>query len=380
MRVGINGYFLGQPHSGSGVYLRRLLEALPRADAEVELVLYLPSDMEGDAPAGVERRVVPMPGAAPHHWAKLAFEQVLFPRAAMADGCGVLHVPYFAPPLVGGDRAVVTVHDVIPLLLPRYRRGLLARAYGSLIAANGRRAAALLADSRWTKREAVQRLGVPPDRVTVAYLGVAPDLSPVPDGSARRAVLDRYRLPPSYILYLGGFDRRKSVDVLVRAYSLMAARPGPVPDLVLAGALPPRVTAALDDPRRLVRDSSVAERIHLPGSVAEEDKAAVLSAAQVFVFPSVYEGFGLPPLEAMACGTPVVAARAGSVAEICGEAAVLVRPGDAADLATGVERVLAEDNLRTRMKATGQIRAREFSWEATAAATLAAYRRVASAG
>lgn len=369
MRVGVNAFFLAYPHTGSGQYLAELARRLPKLRPEWEFRWYVPAGLpvaESGLPQPLGVPVGPLRG----RWSKLHFEQIAFPEQARRDSCDVMFVPYFGPPARLRERAVVTVHDTIPLLLPAYRRGLLARAYGGLVRANARRCRLLLADSDWTRRDTIQLIGSPPGRVRVVPLGVSEAMAPVDDPATLERVRARYHLPSRYILYLGSFDRRKRMEVLLAAHAELVTRlGGEAPDLVLAGRVPNRGTAALLDVRQVVDRLGFAGSVHLIGAPAEEDKAALYSGAQAFVFPSEYEGFGLPPLEAMACGTPVVAANAASVPEVCGNAALLVRPGDAAALTGALERLLQAPGLRERLIERGKVRAAAFTWERTASMT-----------
>lgn len=380
MRVAINARFLCYPHTGSGAYLRDLLAAMPEAAPSVEATLYVTRGDPEPETRGLPYRVrpVPSPPALRGNWAKLFFEQVSFPEAAAADGCDLAHVPYFAPPLRCRLPVVATVHDLIPLLFPAYRSGLLAQSYSLLVATAARRSARLIADSDCTKRDIVRWLRVHPDRVPVAHLAAGPHCRPVTNEAALAAVRRKYGLPPRYLLHLG-LDRRKGVEVVLQAYRRLAERPD-VPSLVIAGRLPDGGSAAVVDPRPLVARMGLEGRVLLPGAFDEADKPALLSGAVCFVYPSLYEGFGLPPLEAMACGTPVVSTRAASLPEVCGDAAVLVRPGDSAALAEALGRVVADEALRRRLSASGRERAASFSWSRTAAATAAVYGEAARSG
>ena len=384
MRVGLNAYFVHHRHTGSASYLRHLVRALREVVPDLELKLYVPVGSGAPPDPGAWLEMAPgcslafisVPGWARGQWPKLLFEQVLFPRAALADGCQVLHVPYFAPPLVGAGQTVATVHDVIPLLLPQYHRRLLPRAYNWLISAAARRARLLIADSCWTLRDAVQLLPVPARRVRVVHLAVSDAYRPVSDPGGMNAVRARYHLPMSYLLYLGGFDRRKGVDALLRAYARLRNRVAEAPALVLAGRLPEAESEALLDPRPVIGKLGLAEHVRLVGDPAEEDKPALYSGCLAFVFPSVYEGFGLPPLEAMACGAPVIACRAASMPEVCGEAALLVAPGDERELARAMEQASSDSRLREELSERGLCRASQFSWQETARKTAAVYREV----
>jgi len=366
MRVGVNAYFSAHPQSGSGQYLLELARRLPQTRPDWQFVWYVPSGLRVPRELAPDAVGVPVPAGVRGNWAKLYFEQVAFARAAEQSDCDVLFVPYFGPPSRLQQRAVVTVHDTIPLLLPAYRRGALARTYSALIRANGRRCRLLLADSEWTRRDAVQLMRVRPERVRVAPLAAAESMRPVTDERLLGRVRERYGLPERYLLFLVGADRRKRADVLLRAYAALRERSPEVPELVMAGRVPDRAGPAVFDLRRLVAASGLGERTRLLGAVDEEDKAAVYSAALAFVFPSEYEGFGLPPLEAMACGTPVVAANSTSVAEVCAGAALLVPPGDRGALTEALAEVVGDPGLREVLSRRGRERARAYTWERTA--------------
>jgi glycosyltransferase involved in cell wall biosynthesis len=350
LRVALSGWFAGQP-VGSGQYTDRLAAALePALGGGLHVVQATRS------------------GA----WAKLAFEQWSFPRAAR--GCAVAHVPYWAPPLRPTVPTVVTVHDLIPLLLPAYRRRADVRAYVTLVARATRRAAAVVADSAHTARDIGAHLAVPPGRVHVVPLGVdRPDLTPDQVAAARR----RYRLPDRYGLYLGGFDERKNLATLLYAWRAVYAATG-VP-LVVAGRLPATGDALSPHPRDLARGVDLADEAwQVCGPLAEADKAAVYAGATVFAFPSRYEGFGLPPLEAMAAGCPVVVADATSLPEVVGDAGVLVPPDDSAAWSGRLAQVIEDTRLAAGLRAAGRARAAEFTWQRTADGMLAIYRAVAA--
>ena len=371
MKIALNGYFLRHPFTGTGAYLQNLVQAL-RAQPGLDIALYVPADR-----TTVPRelcaclRPVPCSPRLPEEARKCLFEFLLFPLAALADGCQILHTPYFAPPAIGLAQAVVTVHDVIPLLLPQYRVSPLVAAYGLVVSALAPRAALLLADSAWTKREAVQLLGIPPSRVQVVPLAAAAECT----GPNAVQCQQLEELAP-YILYLGGYDRRKRVDVLLQAYAQLAEGSAQPPKLVLAGELPRRQSPVFVDPRQLAARLGISKKVAFLGPVPPSQKAALYRNALLFVHPSEYEGFGLTLLEAMACGVPVIAARAPAAAELCVDAALLVRPGDSNAMAQALRQALSDAALRQELARRGLSRAAAFSWERVAAETIAAYRAV----
>jgi glycosyltransferase involved in cell wall biosynthesis len=244
-----------------------------------------------------------------------------------------------------------------------------------MVARATERAAAVLADSEHTAADIRRYLDIDPDRVHVVLLGVEPRFRP---GVEASEVRQRFRLPERFGLYLGGFDVRKNLAVLLTSWRDVFADTGLA--LVLAGRLPGPGDPLHPDPRELARRAGLPDgAIAFVGHVAEEDKPALYGAASVFAFPSRYEGFGLPPLEAMACGTPVVCSDATSLPEIVGDAALLVDPDDVTGWVERLTAVAEDEALAARLSAAGLERAAEFTWERTAAATLAVYRAVAGA-
>ncbi len=243
----------------------------------------------------------------PAHWRKLYWEQVAFPAAARRLRADVMWVPYWAAPLWQPCPVAVTVHDLIPLLLPAYRGGFLQRQYTRLVTASARRAAAVLTVSHASARDIVDRLHVAPERVHVVYHGPNTEPGAKLSQDKLEAVRAKYALPERYFLYLGGFDVRKNVEGILAAYAAYLACGGdPQVRLALAGKLPERDTAFAPDPRRMAAQLGLQDQVHFCGWVAEKDKAAIYALATAFVFPSLYEGFGMMALEAMAAGTPVI--------------------------------------------------------------------------
>jgi glycosyltransferase involved in cell wall biosynthesis len=243
----------------------------------------------------------------PENLAKVWWEQVVAPRAAQRLGADVYFVPYWAPPVWRPLPVVVTIHDLIPLLLPAYRGRLLQRIYTQLVCWAARRATAILTVSDAAARDIVAHLRVEAARVHVVHHGPNQEGSVTVDAAHLQRVRARYALPERFFLYLGGFDVRKNVQAVIEGYARFRARGGdPAVKLVLAGALPAQDTPFFPDPRRLAQEAGCAADVHCCGWVEEEDKPALYALATAFVFPSLYEGFGMMILEAMQAGTPVI--------------------------------------------------------------------------
>lgn len=381
--VSLNGWFATLPATGSGQYTLRLAEALQRGfpDLALEAVLPLAAPV-----VRVERRRDHLPfqrrrytGAMPENRlaavGKVWFEQIAFPLASR--GAWVTHVPYFAPPWYTPTPTVVTIHDVIPLLFPAYRGSRSIELYFWLVRHTARRAAAIMADSIRSQDDIVRLLGIPRNRVHVVYLAPDPGFHPQPPEVIEK-VRRKYKLPPDYLLYLSGYDVRKNVPALLQAWRMVVDEINPRLPLVLGGQLPAQATALFPDIQSIVRELHLADHVFLPGWIPDMDRPALFSGATALVFPSLYEGFGLPPLEAMACGTPVASSDRGSLPEILGQAALTFDPTGPEAIAQSLRTLLTQPNLRRHLSAAGLEQAAHFTWEKTARQVVEVYRQCAS--
>ncbi|NLE43460.1 MAG: glycosyltransferase family 4 protein [Chloroflexi bacterium] len=375
MHVAISAWFWNQPMTGSGQYVRRLVDHLPTIapDIEITLIAPFPIGLPAEAP---RIRAVETPRAGflrGGNIGKVKFEQVTFPRTCVRIGADVAHVPYWASPLRPRVPTLVTIHDLIPLLLPEYRKSWLVRAYTALVNQSTHAATSVLTDSQASKQDIVTYLKLAPSRVRTVYLAADAPFRPEPD--PRDAAIRRhYGLPGRYILYLGGFDVRKNISTLLKAYGLAQSALGPVCPLVIAGRLPEKDSAFTPDPLRLAGEYDVdTQSVYTTGFVEEADKPALYRGATAMAFPSRYEGFGLPVLEAMACGTPVLGARASSIPEIVGSGGLLISPDDVDGLAHAMVRITGDAALRNELSQLALARAKQFTWQETARATLTAY-------
>jgi glycosyltransferase involved in cell wall biosynthesis len=363
--VALSGWFLQSPATGTGQYLRQLsAELLPLArECGFEVNLIAPrSDTTVDAPLHV---------AAPHlndNLGKVEFEHLTFPRAAQRAGCALAHVPYFGSPLFPSLPTVVTIHDLIPMILPEYRGSPAVRLYTHLAAAGARRARMILADSEASRRDILAHLGISAERVRVVYLAADVRFRPARDSGELARVRAKYNLPERFVFYIGGFDVRKNVRVVVEAFDALEAERAAGWKLVLAGRLPETNTPFFPDPR-----VGASEAVQFIGHVPEEDKPALFAAAGAFVYPSLYEGFGLPPLEALACSTPVLCANTSSLPEVVGGAGILINPREVSAWTAALRAVLNDEMLRRDLGARGLLQAKKFSWARTARATLEVY-------
>lgn len=380
-RVAVNGLFWGRSTTGSGQYVMKLVRTLLRCCPENRYLLALHTEEYSSKRIGQDE---PLPNldrfmlSTPidrlgENWAKLWFEQATFPRFCRREKADVAHVPYWASPLWSSVPTVVTIHDLIPLMFSLYRGNLLVRAYSALVSRSAQRAAHIVTDSEASRQDIVNILKVSPDKVKVVYLAADESFRPVTDRSVLEGVQAKYHLPERYVLYLGGFDARKNVAFLLQAYAQLAQEWPQSPHLVIAGRLPQESSEFFPTPNLWIDKLGLKDRVALIGWVDEDDKPALYSGADVFVFPSDYEGFGLPVLEAISCGTPAVVTEAGSLPEIVGESGLRVQVGNLTGLTEAMARITRETGFRESLRQKALAQAALFTWERAAEEMAAIY-------
>jgi glycosyltransferase involved in cell wall biosynthesis len=378
MRIAFNAQLLSEPHTGTGRYVYNLLSALGRVDPSIEYDILSAHELpeRPETPSGMRWETAPMPKLATQRadLEKLFWEQRTFPRAARQANVDLLHIPYFAPPLrTFGIPSLVSILDVIPQLFPVYRASSAQQFYSQLVSRSARRATAIIAISNHCKQDIVETLHIPADRIDVTYLAPDPRLHPA-SAEAQQNLRHRLGLHGPFLLNVGGMDVRKNIAGLIQAFAEVY-RQLSNPDLRLFIAGDPTKLGAgalFPDWRPLARDLGIGEHIFC-APVAEDDLATLYSAADCFAFTSLYEGFGLTPLEAMACGAPVVCSNRTSLPEVVGDAGLLVDPTDADALSAAILRVLTSDETAQDLRARGIARAGQFTWERVARQTLAVY-------
>jgi len=305
---------------------------------------------------------------------RILWEQTVLPLILCRSRAPLLHAPAYVAPLLAPCPVVLTIHDLHVMTHPQFCRKRNRMHYNLLIPPSIRKAAAVIAFSPYTKRTILNRFPLAQDRVVVIPPGLSPTLTRCTDFARLQTVRQRYALPSSFLLFVGDLTSRKNILGLISAFAIVQ---GERPDLhlVLAGAADPATAAAID---QAIRKNGVRHRVSLTGYIQADDLPVLYSLAQAFVFPSHDEGFGLPPLEAMACGCPVVCS-GGAVVENCGNAAVTCDPRDRASIACAVSLLLDHPDFRKEKIEAGYSKAAEFSWEKAARATEYVYRAVLNA-
>ena len=379
MKIGFSAQLLGKAvvyRGGIGTYIRQLLRALPEVAEERGHELHVFWTSEGYRHVA---ELGPTDGRMRHHVYRLPqghvllrklWEQLVLPVGARRCGMDVVHLPDHVVPFLPPARGVVaTLHDAAPILMPETFGRVLGPYKALSIRLTARLATRIIAISQATKRDLVRLAGARPERVHVVYYGLNPVFRPVTDPARLAAVRARYRLPERFLIYVGTIEPRKNVDRILQGYALARARHGVQVPLVLAGQRGWLYQDTVALPERL----GISEHVRWTDYIPQHDLPAVYSQATALVFPTLYEGFGLPLLEAMACGTPVITANVSAMPEVVGDAALLVDPLNVEEIGAAIDRVSADPELRARLAVAGPNRARQFTWERAARETVAVY-------
>jgi glycosyltransferase involved in cell wall biosynthesis len=367
MRVAIDARKLHD--FGIGTYIRNLLRQLARIDRETEYVLLsAQSDLDIAAQLGPNFRTVLEP--SPNYSLR---EQIHVPLLLRRERPDVFHAPHYVLPPAVPCRSVVTIHDCIHLMFPQYLPNKVAYAYArASMWAAVKRSNCILTVSEASKRDILHFFNVAPEKIVVVYNAIDDHfwLTPPDDEVAR--VRERYQLDHQFVLYVGNIKPHKNLVRLIEAFDELR-RTGPEElKLLIIGDEISKLPAL----RRAVHRHKLHKHVRFVGYVSDGTLRILYRLASLFVFPSLYEGFGLPPLEAMASGTPVVASNQSSLPEVTGDAAVLVDPYDVGSIVDGMRRVLTDPVLAAELRRRGPERAREFSWAQSVEKIRAVYEQV----
>jgi glycosyltransferase involved in cell wall biosynthesis len=352
---------------GIGTYIRNLVQALSTLDPATEYVLFArPGDLQELAATGANVRGV-AETARPYSLG----EQLRLPLAVRRARVDLFHAPHYVlPPLVPG-RAVVTIHDCIHLRFPQYLPSRAAWLYAHMmIRVAARRATRILTVSEASKRDILHYTGVRDEKVVVVHNGIDARFTTAPDEEALDRVRLRFDLSHPFVLYVGNVKPHKNLERLIDAFAL--ARVGAPDDLKLV-VIGDEISK-YPGLRQSVHRHRLDKHVRFFGFQPAATLVAFYRLARAFVFPSLYEGFGLPPLEAMANQTPVVTSNVSSLPEVVGDAALLVDPYDSQSIAEGIRRAVTDEPLRRELIARGQRRVQAFSWQEAATRTLQVYR------
>lgn len=377
MHIGIDASRIAvTTRTGTERYSFELIGALARIDRRNAYTLYcngLPTTLPLVGP-NFSLQSMPFPRLWTH--ARLGVEMRRHPP-------DVLFVPAHVLPLVHPPRSVVTIHDLGYLAFPEAHTFARRLELHLTTVWSARASARMIAISQATKDDLVQHYGIAPEKISVVYHGLSPQFHPVTDQAAIAAVLARYGISAPYFLYVGTVQPRKNLARLIDAFAVFDRRLSA--DVTISSSIPGCSSSSVCRPQlviagkkgwltetieRRAAEAGIAEQVRFTGYVDDTDLPALLSGALAFVFPSLYEGFGMPVLEAMACGTPVLTSTTSSLPEVAGAAALLVDPRDTPAIAAALDRLATDAALRAELRARGLERAAQFTWERCAQETL----------
>lgn len=368
LRIGIDARLPSVRGGGISEYIVELVASLAALETDDEfLVFHAATDCETripDGAAGMTRADLRTPC---HH----PYERVMLAAELAPHRLDVFHSPDFIPPSGGAARRVITVHDLTFLAHPEWMNDDGRRYYGGQIATAAAQADAIACISRHTHDDLLGRLPVSPEKVATTPLAASARYTATPDAARVSATLARYDLSPGYVLFVGTLEPRKNVETLLRAHEPFARADGADIPLVLVGE-----PGWLVDGLRAVVERA-GRRVRRLGRVPADDLVCLYRSAGVLAMPSITEGFGLPVVEAMQAGCPVVCSTGGALPVTAGDAALLVEPLDVERWTAALRSVLRDPALAQSLRARGRERAAQFSWGATAVATLALYRQAA---
>jgi glycosyltransferase involved in cell wall biosynthesis len=373
MKIAVDAHTIGERQTGGERYTLDLITGLTQVDAENQYALLItdlvPLRRAVSLPPNFETVTV---------WPASNLPRVAWavPRACRRAGAQVLHVSYTAPPICPCP-TVVTVHDIAYEFFPHFFSPRDRWLLSVTVPLSCRLAARVIAVSEWTKRDLIRRYNIPEEKIRVVHEAASNRFSlGVPEEDVAR-VRQQYVQGRPYVLAVGNIQPRKNLSRLVEAYATLVAggTDSEIPSLVIAGQSRWRGSEVY----RLVEQKGLTQHVRFPGYVPDTDLPALYRGAEVFVYPSIYEGFGLPPLEAMASMTPVICSNAASLPEVVGEAAVLFDPFDTDALFVALRDLLSNETQRQALVAAGQARAAQFSWEWAARETVEVYREAMDA-
>lgn len=362
MKIGIDCRMIG--YSGIGRYVQNLAKGIVASPDNHEYILLgneeKLSDFRKTNLVHIKNTTSPV---------YTFHEQLEMPLAAR--GLSLLHVPHYNIPIFYKGRLIVTIHDIIPVLFPQFLSSQRAKWYARFILRTAvKKADLIIAVSENTKKDLIRHLNVPEEKIRVIYQGVGPEFKKIKDAASLTECKKRYTLPDKFILFVGNIRPHKNVYNLVKAFLELRAVGKISHKLVLVG----KKDLRFPEIRELFNliEKNKEDIIYL-GEIREEDLVSIYNLSDLFVFPSLYEGFGFPPLEAMACGVAVIAMRSSSMSEVIGYGGMLIDPDEPDALTNAIEKVSGDESLKEELGKKGINRSSRFSWDKTVTDTLKVY-------
>ena len=373
MRIGIDARSVLKQRSGVGTYTFNLIQHLSRLDRENRYVLFYSHhlDVKSAIPEIENPNFESRFFRFPNKLLNLLWGTVKVPKIDWFVGdVDVYHSPNFSLNVLGRGKSLMTIHDLNFLV---YRKFAIASGrwhYAFKIKEYAEKADAIIAVSQSTKSEIIKYLKIPEEKIHVIYEGCSQAFQPLPESEKKEKVKEKYNVKGDFILCVGTLEPRKNLKGLIQAYDRSRAKEDFL--LVLAGGKGWKYKHIF----RLIKQLKLEDRVVFTGYVSDSDLPALYNGASVFVYPSFYEGFGLPPLEAMACGIPVIVSHTTSLPEVVGDAGIYVDPFDIEQISFSIDTVLSDTRLCQTLREKGLKRAKLFSWEKTARETLKLYQQL----
>lgn len=379
--IGINASFARKPNTGIGQVTLNFLRKLSKLntsgtgrDLSVHYILYLEEDLPKSfkLPASFEKRIFLPMWKRDDLIRKIWWEKYLLPKKVKQDGCDILFSLYQSATTIQPFmevKHIMLVHDIIPRLFPEYLNNFRKKHYQKLTERAIKSADKIIAISKRTEKDLIQQLDVEAEKIAVNYIDVDEIYKQKPSPEKISKIIRKYRLKPGYILSGGGLEVRKNVEGVIRAYKYLIDRNKnehfihEIPKLVIYGKLLPQLAPLVTDGEKLARELNLTKNIKFLDIVPQADLPALYSQAQMFVYPSLYEGFGLPILEAMNQGVPVITSKTSSLPEVGGDGVLYCHPDDIHDIAMVIRNVMLNKELRHQLSERAKIQAEKFSWD-----------------
>lgn len=354
MKIGIDYQTALGQKTGFGFYVENLVKNLEAIDKKNQYILFRPKSKEDFSTI---RRF----------W----WDQFIIPAKALKNRVDILHQPAFAAPIFYPGKIIITVHDLIAMFIGSDIPFISRQYFGRWMPLTHKRADHIITISEHTKKDIINLLKIPEEKITVIPLAASQSFKPIKEKSRLAEIKNKFKTGDVFFLHVGTITPRKNLELIVSAFAELAKSDGEA-KLVIAG----KKGWFYEKLHKIIKNLAIEKRVVFTDYITEEEKILLYNAATALVFPSIYEGFGLPPLEAMSCGLPVIASSASSIPEVVGEAGILLDPNDLEGWAQAMRQVIHLEKLRQKMSGDGLKQAKKFSWQKTAEKTIEVYEKV----
>lgn len=365
MRIGIDARFYGPRMTGIGIYAQELIKNLLKIDKENQYVVFLRKKDYDNFPIE-QKNVEKVTAEIPHY----SFQEQLFLSSYLKkQNLDLVHFVNFNRPIYYRKPYTVMIHDLTLFYYPPVKNPIIKKMFSLVMNSTVKNASRIIVPSQWGKKDLINFLKVPEEKIEVVYEGFSSGFDPEKDQNKIREIKNKYRIKKDYLLYMGQQQPHKNLERLVEALDILIKKQSV--QLVIAG----KPNRNFHKPEEKVKKLGLEKEVIFTGFVPEDDVAALYSGARAFVFPSLYEGFGIPPLEAMSCSVPVVSSSASCMPEILGDAAHYFDPKNPKNIAQAVLDVLSDSQIRQSLIKKGLKQIKKYNWHQTAQGTLDIFNR-----